>query len=387
MNSLRTIGIIAWREIRKLAADRWTVLAITAIPLVVGILLASIYARQVVLDIPTVVIDRDGTAASRAVARAIDAHESLRLVRTAADGEDEEGIIRSGEASCVVTIPPEFESRLKRGEASPALCMLNGSNMVLSNYALKAISGTMTTVTAGIAMEKLEKTGTPSTHALSAYAPLAVTPRYMFNPAQNYANFFIPGILAALLQQIVVIGAALTWVREFRSGEIIELIGITRNTVILSTGKLIVYLLVGAVWALFLFAGLFPLFGVPYNGSVLAGALAVILMTAGMALLAMFISSVFTHRETAMQVMFIVSSPAFLVSGYTFPQLAMPAAIKCLGYIVPLTPFLAAWRKTVLYGGGIADIMPEVGMMTLGIVIYAGLMLVVLKKRFIAFDN
>jgi ABC-2 type transport system permease protein len=387
MNSLRTIGTVAWREIRKLAADRWTILAITAIPLVVGILLASIYARQVVLDIPTVVIDQDGTAASRAVARAIDAHESLRLVRTVAGGADEEQIIRSGEASCVVSIPREFENRLKRGEASPVLCMLNGSNMVLSNYALKAISGTMTTVTAGIAMEKLEKTGTPSTHALSAYAPLSVTPRYMFNPAQNYANFFIPGILAALLQQIVVIGAALTWVREFRSGEIIELIGITRNTVILSTGKLIVYLLVGAVWALFLFAGLFPLFGVPYNGSVLAGILAVILMTAGMALLAMFISSLFSHRETAMQVMFIVSSPAFLVSGYTFPQLAMPTAVKCLGYIVPLTPFLAAWRKTVLYGGGIADIMPEMGMMTLGIVIYAGLMLVVLKKRFIAFDH
>jgi len=88
-----------------------------------------------------------------------------------------------------------------------------------------------------------------------------------------------------------------------------------------------------------------------------------------------------------MQVMFIVSSPAFLVSGYTFPQLAMPGTIQCLGYIVPLTPFLAAWRKVVLYGGGFGDIVPELCIMILGIVIYASLMLAVLKKRFRTFEG
>ena len=387
MSTLRTIGTIARREFAKIAADRWTVAALTVIPLVTGIILASIYAYQIVQDIPTVVIDYDGSAASRALARALDSHESLRLIRTEAGERDAESIVRSGDASCVVVVPEGFESSLKRGGQSPMICFLNGSNMVLSNYALKAVSATITTVTAGVAIEKLEKTGTPVTHALEAYAPISVNARYMFNPGQNYANFFIPGILAALLQQIVVIGAALTWVREFRSGEITELLGISRNVVVVITGKLLVYTLIGIVWSLFLFGGLFPLFGVPYSGSLIAGALSAVLMIVGMALLAMFISSLFSHRETAMQVVFIVSSPAFLVSGYTFPQFAMTGIIQWVGYIAPLTPFLTAWRRIVLYGGGMGDIGQELAIIIITIIIYAALMMGVLKTRFRAIEG
>ena len=387
MNTLRTIGHVARREISRIAADRWTVAAITIVPLVVSIILTSIYAYRTVVDLPTVVIDRDDTAASRALARALDSHESLRLVRTATGGEDAEDLIRSGEASCVILVPTGFESSLKRGQQCPLLCLLNGSNMVVSNYALKAVSTTVTTVTAGVALEKLEKTGTPVTHALDAYAPLAVTPRFLFNPGQNYANFFIPGILAALLQQIVVIGAALTWVREFRSGEIAGLLAISHNVALLTAGKLLVYAGIGILWAVFLFGGLFPLFGVPFSGSVLTGALSVVLMILGMALLAMFISSIFSHRETAMQIVFIVSSPAFLVSGYTFPQCAMTGIIQWVGYIVPLTPFLTAWRSLVLYGGGIRDILPDLGIIAVTIAIYATMMMLVLKKRFRAIEG
>jgi ABC-2 type transport system permease protein len=386
MNTLLTILAVARREALKIAGDRWTVVGITIVPLVVSIILASIYAFKTVLDIPIVVMDRDDTAASRAVARALDAHESLRLVRISDAGENAEAVLRRGEATCVVFIPAGFESNLKRGERSPALCLLNGTNMVLSNYALKAVSTVLSTVTAGIAMERLEKTGTPAAHALDAYMPLVVTPQYLFNPGQNYTNFFLPGILAALLQQVVVIGAALTWVREFRSGEITELLGITRNVFALTAGKLLVYVLIGIGWGVFMFAGLFPLFGVPYSGSLATGALSVLLMIAAMALVAMAISSVFSHRETAMQVMFIVSSPAFLLSGYTFPQFAMTTTARWVGLIVPLTPFLTAWRRLVLYGGGFADVIPQLAMLLAGILVFGCISMVVLHRRLAAVE-
>jgi ABC-2 type transport system permease protein len=381
MKTLRTIGTIARREIARIAADRWTVFVITLVPLLISIILASIYVNEVVLDIPTVVIDADGSAASRNIIRALDAHESLRVIHVGTGEEEAQTLLRSGEASCAVILPRNFERTLKRGESSPVLCFLNGSNMVLSNYALKAVSSTMTTATAGIAIDKLIKTGTPATHALVAYGPIAVNAQYIFNPGQNYANFFIPGILAALLQQVVVIGAALTWAREFRSGEIVQLLGISRNVFVLIAGKLLVYVLIGLVWAFFLFAGLFPLFGVPYTGSVLAGVVALVLMIAGMALLAMFISSLFSHRETAVQITFIVSSPAFLLSGYTFPQMAMTGVARWAGYIAPLTPFLSAWRKLVLYGGTMADVAGDMLLLIATIAVYGGLMYVVLHNR------
>ena len=384
MNTLRTIVAVARRELAKIAADRWTLIAVTIAPLVAGVVLALIYTNSVVLDIPTVVVDRDHTAASRAFARALDAHESLRVIRTVESEEEGEAAIRSGEASCVVVLPPDFERNVKRGDRSALLCFLNGSNMVLSNYALKAVSTTITTATAGIAIDKMEKTGTPASHALESYGPLAINPQYLFNPGQNYGNFFLPGILAALLQQVVAIGAALTWARESHSGGFPELLGITRNVWTIATGKLLVYVAIGLAWALFFFGGLFPLFGVPYTGSLLAGLITVVLMLTGMTLLAMMISSFLEHRETAMQVTFIVSSPAFLLSGYTFPQMAMTGVARWTGMLIPLTPFLTAWRRVVLYNGGVADILGEIAMLAASIILYGGIMVFVMRKRIVA---
>jgi ABC-2 type transport system permease protein len=142
-----------------------------------------------------------------------------------------------------------------------------------------------------------------------------------------------------------------------------------------------VYAAIGAVWAVILFAGLFSFVGVPYTGSVPAGMVAVMLMVVAMGLVAMMISSFFEHRETAIQITFIVSSPAFLVSGYTFPAFAMTAPARWVGNLVPLTPFLTAWRRLVLYGAGWADIAVQLGILLVMIAVAGAIMMIRLRMR------
>jgi len=381
MTTPRIIGAIARREVRQIAADRWTLIAITVMPLVMGVLLMLLYTRGVVRDLPTLVVDHDRSAASREFIRVLDAHESVNVIRTCESDAEGEAALRSGEASVVVVIPGEFESTLKRGGRGGLTCLLNGSNMVTSNYGLKAVTAAVTTASAGLAIDRLERKGTSAVHAAESYGPIAVSPCYVFNPGQNYANFFVPGILAALLQQVIVIGAALTWVREFRSGGITDLVAISRNVFALAVGKLLVYLLIGAAWAVIFFVGLFSIARIPYTGSFLAGTALTLMMITGMALLAMLISAFCSHRETAIQITFIVSSPAFLLSGYTFPQMAMTAVARYVGCLVPLTPFLTGWRRVVLYEGGWADVSGQLLLLVCAIFTYGILMAFVIRRR------
>jgi ABC-2 type transport system permease protein len=381
MKTMHAIGAVALREVREILADRWTLVAVTIMPLIAGVLLTAMYANRIVADLPLGVIDEDRSVTSRIVFRALDAHQTLTAVAVDEPGAEAEPIMRSGAYAGLVVIPSGFEQKLKQGQQSTVLCYINNSNMVSGNALLKAASTTVGTISVGSAMQKANRSGALGQSSMALAQPVVVQVRPLFNPAQNYSDFFVPGILAALLQQVVVIGAALTWVREFRSGRITELLEMTGSLGAIAAGKLLVYVAIGAMWAVILFAGLFSFVGVPYTGSVLAGIVTVMLMIVAMGLVAMMISSFFEHRETAIQITFIVSSPAFLVSGYTFPAFAMTAPARWVGAIIPLTPFLTAWRRLVLYGAGWADIAGQIGILLVMIAVAGGVMMIRLRMR------
>ncbi|CAG1772649.1 hypothetical protein BAC2_02815, partial [uncultured bacterium] len=327
------------------------------------------------------VIDEDRTATSRMLIRAFDAHQAMTVVPVEEPSATSEEIMRRGTYTGLLVIRSGFETELKQGKQSQLLLYLDNSNMVSGNALLKAASTTAGTIAAGTAMQKAVRGGALGESGLALVQPVVLQGHNLFNPAQTYSDFFVPGILAALLQQVVVIGAALTWVREFRTGRIRELLAEGWSLGVIAAGKLAVYVAIGVVWGVVFFTGLFGLVGIPYTGSVLAGIVSGLLMLVAMGLVAMMISSFFEHRETAIQITFLVSSPAFLVSGYTFPALAMTSPARWVGAIVPLTPFLTAWRRLVMYGAGWSDITIQLVVLCVMIVVAAAVMMIRLRRR------
>jgi hypothetical protein len=57
MKTVHAIGAVALREIREILADRWTLVAVTIMPLIVGVTLTALYANRIVADLPLGVID------------------------------------------------------------------------------------------------------------------------------------------------------------------------------------------------------------------------------------------------------------------------------------------------------------------------------------------
>ena len=381
MITVHDTAAVARRELRAILNDRWTRAALFVVPLIVGLLLALTYRGQIVRAIPTMVVDHDGTPLALAFRRTLAANESLSVLRTTETTGDVEGELRRGDIQCVVEIPAGFEAEVKQGKSGRVLASVNGTNVVIANYALRGLQTVAASFAAGIGIQKLEKKSPGAAHALQSYSPVTISSRLLYNPAQNYADFFIPGILAALLQQIVVVGAALTWVREFQTGAIRDLLATSGSLASIIAGKTLVYVTIGWAWALVYFAGLFTLTDVPFQGSPVAGALAVTLMLAGMTMFAMVISSLVGKTESAMPVVFVISSPAFLLSGYTFPQMAMSPVARAVGNLIPLTPFLIAWRRVVLYGAGIADILPQMLVMSAMVLVPLAVMVLIIRRK------
>jgi ABC-2 type transport system permease protein len=79
----------------------------------------------------------------------------------------------------------------------------------------------------------------------------------------------------------------------------------------------------------------------------------------------------------------VISTPAFILSGFTWPSLAMPPAITAIAEIIPVTHFLNGFRNVLFYDGGISSISHEIFMLLLIFIgsLFAMLVLLQLKIK------
>jgi hypothetical protein len=61
--------------------------------------------------------------------------------------------------------------------------------------------------------------------------------------------------------------------------------------------------------------------------------------------------------------------------------MAMSPVARTIGNLIPLTPFLIAWRRVVLYGAGIADILPQMLVMSAMVLVPLAVMVLIIRRK------
>jgi len=77
----------------------------------------------------------------------------------------------------------------------------------------------------------------------------------------------------------------------------------------------------------------------------------------------------------------VISTPAFILSGFTWPTMAIPSAITNIAQFIPLTQFLSGFRKVAFYGGNLSSIKSEVGMLSLIAIVSFVFMVILLQIK------
>ena len=115
-------------------------------------------------------------------------------------------------------------------------------------------------------------------------------------------------------------------------------------------GKILPYLVVGAVQVVVVLTAAKLLFSVPFVGSLSLLLAAVLVFVLSLVLLGYTISTVARTQMQAMQLTFFFFLPSILLSGFMFPYRGMPDWAQTLGEILPLTHFLRIVRAVMLKG-------------------------------------
>jgi len=364
--------VVAWKEMIQLRRDRLTLAMMVVMP-VMMLLLFGWAINTDVRHIPTVVFDQDRSAASRDLARSLEATGFYRLAGSVSDYDQIGRAFRSGAARVALVVPPRYAADIRHGHTTRVQLVVDGSDPQTVSSATSTAASLVAARSAELTLARLSRTG-----GAAASVPIELEPTTWYNPDLRTAVYIVPGLVGVILTMTMVMLTAMAIVRERERGTLEQLIVSPVKNLELMVGKILPYVVMGYVQMTLILAAGRYVFGVPLAGSLaLLYALSFVFIAANLSLGLVF-STLARTQQQAMQMSFFFLLPNILLSGFMFPWEGMPEPAQWLSQGLPLTHFLRIVRGVVLRGSGAADLAAEAG----ALAIIVGVLILLASLRF-----
>ena len=339
-------------------------------PLLYGLLLGAVYQKGKVNHLPVLVIDLDESPLSHKLIDMFDDNEVVDA-EVVYDQNQLKSQIINKEYAAIVTIPERFEAHIIQKRHPEIQVEVNTANILTANYAAKALQMVLGTMNAGIEIEGIKKQGVPAITARSQYEAFGVNYARFFNASANYMTFLWPGVLGIIIQQVFMLALALSFAREFEQETFCnEFMPQVKNIWSAMLIKALPFWIMG-IGIVLLLRLMFPLFHVPFEADALAMISLLVLLVVSVAFLGILVSIAIPNQLKATEILMVIATPSFILSGFTWPLSQMPTAMVYLANIIPSTHFLEAMRKLLLYQADISDIWPQLKALILLSLIFA----------------
>ncbi|WP_292898346.1 ABC transporter permease [Nitratireductor sp.] len=309
---------------------------------------------------------------SRAMVSALENTDYYRFDHVVESAAEAEQLIASGAVVFVVTIPSDFARRVDRGQRPQILIEADATDPSVA-------SGAISTLGTVVSEALLRERGVPASEATPADR-LEVIVHRRYNPEGISQYNIVPGLLGVILQMTMVMMTSIALTRERERGTMENLLAMPASPLEIMLGKVLPYLVVGAVQVAVILGAAKLLFGVPFIGSLWLLLTAVLVFVLALVLLGYTISTIARTQMQAMQLTFFFFLPSLLLSGFMFPFRGMPLWAQWLGETFPLTHFLRVIRAIMLKGADLPAVAFETGILALFILVYAGLALMRFRR-------
>lgn len=337
------------REFRLFWNNKVLRLLFFGAPILYGVLIGALYQKGKVTDLPVIVVDMDQSAMSNKILEMINDNETIRISSIQRSEARLSRQIIEQDAACVLIIPEGFEKQVLTRQNPELTTIVNTANVLTANYASGALQVILGTYKAGVQMEALRKQGTPEALLLSQYEPFKTTFIKKNNRSTNYMYFLWPGVLITVLQQVILLGLALSFASEYENGTFRELAA-SGSTFRLIMVKVIPYLLMSLlIWILY--GVMAYLLRMPFFEHIPALSLAAFLFVLAVSFMGILVSILLPSQLKATEVLMVVATPSFMLSGFTWPLSQMPVWLQWIAQVIPTTHFLPIFRILVIENG------------------------------------
>ena len=323
----RGIGGAFAAEWRRVLAIRGAFILLVIAPLIYGLYYPQPYLSQILRKVPIAVVDNDLSELSRGIVQTLDASGAVRVAVQADTLAEARAALDRGEAFAVVGIPPGTQRDVLKGITAHLPIYADATYLFIFRSTGTGIATAIDTLSSELAAGGARTDGSLVKASLAAQSPADILLQPVFNPVGGYASYVVPAAFVLILQQTLLIGAAmLTGVAlaQARGGAFASVLGrgIAHLTIYLPALALY-FIVLPRVYG-------FSALGNPLQ--LLALASLFILATSFMGQAA---GAWFKRPETPTLIFLATSLPQFFLAGFSWPREAIPAPVLAAGYIFP----------------------------------------------------
>ena len=349
--SINRFVAVLVKEFLQMRRDRMTFAMMIALP-VVQLLLFGYAINSDPRHMPTLIEMNDSGPVSRAMVSALSNSTYFDIQRPVAGASAAENAFRQGRATFVVTVPPNFERDVIRGDRPDILIEADASDPTATGGAVAALSGIVSSaINQALPGAVSDLAGVPEAFGVIVHRN--------YNPAGITTYNIVPGLLAIILSMTMIMVTAIAIVRERERGTLETLIATPVRPAEVMAGKILPYVLVGFVQTAVFFIVARLLFSVPFDGGLGGFIIGLNLFIVVNLALGFLFSTVARNQMQAMQMSFFFIMPSILLSGFLFPFAGMPGWAQTLGTAIPATHFIRIIRKVMLKGSELPDLWPD----------------------------
>ena len=359
------------REFYLITHDGGVMLFFLFLPLLYPILYTLIYNKELVEEVPFVVIDDCRTTKSRAIVQMADATPQMQLVGYASDMAEARHWLNDKACYGIMHIPGDYSQRLANGEQAVVPFYYDMSLLMRYRSFMEALTDIQ------IAIGDQERQGLLNDMGeVASGLNVSVIDSQAFilgDVTQGFASFVIPGVLILIIQQSMILGIVMlcgTSRDSRRQNKGIDALAIKAPIGATILGKMLCYVVIYTPLTIYMLHFVPLMFGLPHVGNLVDIMLFVVPFLTASAFMGMVLQWFVSERETSFLVIVFTSLIFLFLSGLTWPQYAMDFPWQQLSALIPATwgvegfvnintnsatlthvstPYIALWLLTATY--------------------------------------
>lgn len=339
------------KEFIQLRRDRLTFAMMVGIPLI-QLTLFGFAINGDPKHLPTVVIAHEQSAFTRSIVSGLANTGYFDIVSTTLGEGEANALLARGEVQFALTIPADFSRKLVRGERPQLLLDADATDPSATGNAITAVQQLSNTIL------RYDLKG-PLTKLNASQPPYELVVQRRYNPDGITAYNVVPGLMGVILTMTMIMMTALGITREVERGTMENLLATPVRPFEVMIGKVVPYIVIGAVQVAIILGAAKLLFQVPFVGSLATLLLGVMVFISANLIVGITVSTVARNQMQAMQMTFFFFLPSILLSGFMFPFRGMPGWAQVIGEVLPLTHFVRIARGVMLKGNGLVEIWPQ----------------------------